>query len=394
MSETITVIGHRTHAITSAGLAASTATTGTRPRARILIGGVEQAGTRLVSGRIQTSNYGRGDTFSADLSVLPSSAPWFDPAPNAAGEVPDTDVQIQMCFLADGAAEGSGNWTTIFQGLLDTVGPYQPHRAALSISGRDYLSKLRDLAVVDAYLNHTAPETLTALIQAAGLTADVQMPVGLDGAFFQIEHKRLALIGNHRFSSAFDLARFLVNSAGCDMWSAGKTVMVRPRGSNSTTTTLTYVPPGGLTYAVCPVTDLTLQRDLLIGKGVVIQVSTRDVRQRATHTWFWSAKGASRTAPSSTNAVIYPYSPPGLSDDKAKAYAQARYLEVLAHARMVSVTMPGELALTPRQQIQLAGTGTSWDQTYGIDALDRSFSVGGFTQMLTLRNRLTETDDA
>ncbi|MCQ8279854.1 hypothetical protein NFI95_15525 [Acetobacteraceae bacterium KSS8] len=367
--------------------------TGTRPRGRILIGGVQQAGTSLKSFRCERSRYGRGDTFSADLALTAGGAIWYDPKEDQNGEIADIDVQIQMGFLADGAPEGSCAWTTVFQGIIDTLGPIEPHRAMASISGRDYLAKLRDLAVAEAYLNHTATEILQSLITAAGLTPDVQMPTGLDGAFYQIEHKRLALIGNHRFSSGFDLARFLVNAANCDMWAHGKTVRVRPRGSSTKSTTLTYVPPGALSYAKMPVTNLSLERDLLIGKGVVVQVSTRDVRQRATHTWYWSAKGASRTAPSTANAQVYAFSPPGLTDDAAKAYAQARYNEIVAHGRTVAITMPGDLSLGPRQSVQLVGTGTSWDQTYSIDALERSLSMeSGFTQTLTLRNRLTEAD--
>ena len=383
------------NAITAASLRTNTTTTGTTPRPRLLINGQEQVGTKLVSFRVTQSRYGRGDTFTADVALQPGAATWFDPPGDANGEVAAVDARIEMGFLADGAPEGSCQWQPLFAGVLD-IPTWQPARATVSIAGRDYLSKLRDLAVLDQWLNHTGPEILTLLIQAAGLTPDVQLPTaGIDGAFYQVEHKRLALIGSHRFSSAFDLARFLVNSASCDMWSVGKTVMVRPRDADTAVTTITYVPPGAQGgSAQFSGLDLTLERDLLIGRGVIVQVSSADRRQRKTHTWFISAKGAARTSPSSANAAFYAYSPPGLSDDQVKAFGQQRYAEILAHARKATIVMPGELNLTPRQQVRLIGTGSSYDTTYGIDQLDREWRLTvGFRQTLTCRTRVMPTDD-
>jgi hypothetical protein len=49
--------------------------------------------------------------------------------------------------------------------------------------------------------------------------------------------------------------------------------------------------------------------------------------------------------------------------------------------------MPGDLALAPRQQISLNGTGTTFDQTYWIDEITRHIDIHrGFTQRLRARN--------
>lgn len=49
--------------------------------------------------------------------------------------------------------------------------------------------------------------------------------------------------------------------------------------------------------------------------------------------------------------------------------------------------MPGELALTPRSVVMLAGRGTEFDQSYFVDSIERRLNVEtGFTQHLRCKN--------
>ncbi|MGI4748133.1 MAG: hypothetical protein ACRYFY_19125, partial [Janthinobacterium lividum] len=57
-----------------------------------------------------------------------------------------------------------------------------------------------------------------------------------------------------------------------------------------------------------------------------------------------------------------------------------------AHERVISGSMAGELDLTARHRLRLSGTGTSWDQIYTIDRIEREMSLGGgFVQHITAR---------
>ena len=47
--------------------------------------------------------------------------------------------------------------------------------------------------------------------------------------------------------------------------------------------------------------------------------------------------------------------------------------------------MPGELAISVRCRVLLAGTGTAWDRVYAVSEVNRQIDVRrGFTQRLVL----------
>ncbi len=53
---------------------------------------------------------------------------------------------------------------------------------------------------------------------------------------------------------------------------------------------------------------------------------------------------------------------------------------------MLTAEMPGELALWPRAQVQLFGTGTIFDTVFRIDEVERRLHARhGFTQCLRAR---------
>jgi hypothetical protein len=83
----------------------------------------------------------------------------------------------------------------------------------------------------------------------------------------------------------------------------------------------------------------------------------------------------------------YVYVVPNLTPDKALQLAQRRLGELTRHERMILAEMPGEVTLTPRTQVRLEGTGTSFDQTYWIDEIQRHLHVArGFSQIVRARN--------
>ncbi|CAH2606139.1 conserved protein of unknown function (plasmid) [Rhodovastum atsumiense] len=96
------------------------------------------------------------------------------------------------------------------------------------------------------------------------------------------------------------------------------------------------------------------------------------------------------TAPPAARAGVsrYTYMVPGLrSDDEAIRFAEAKLKELTEHERLISCRMPGDLVLAPRHMIQLEGTGSSFDQQYYVDKIERSVSPeGGFTQTVSAKN--------
>jgi hypothetical protein len=368
-----------------------------RPRLRFMVNGVAITGAK--SAEVTQTNYAQGSTWHATVAIdlsKPLQTPWWDPT---AVPVPDIDFIMQFGLLPAGAAEGALSWQNLIQGLVDEV-RFDPIRGLLDISGRDYLAKLLDTRITEAWLNKTSGEVLALLIQAAGLTADVQIIGSVTGQYYQIAHVRSALTASHRFNNAFDLARFLCNAEGCDMWADGKTIRVRKSLSDTSSPFLiTYQAPGAQAYATLAGIRLDLERNLLIAKGTVVRVLSWDSRQKKTVDKRWPATGSSGTT--GTNAAasggtLHTFKRPNLTADQATALAHQLYDQIVAHQRTVTYEMPGEFALTPRQPVRLSGTGTTWDGALRIDSITRSLDVeGGFRQSLTLRNRdVTEDENA
>jgi hypothetical protein len=84
------------------------------------------------------------------------------------------------------------------------------------------------------------------------------------------------------------------------------------------------------------------------------------------------------------------YIAPNLTPDVALKLAQQRLAELTQHERVIVAEMPGELSLTPGQQILLQGTGTAFDRIYSIDSIERRLDVAhGFAQQIRARNAST-----
>ena len=76
-----------------------------------------------------------------------------------------------------------------------------------------------------------------------------------------------------------------------------------------------------------------------------------------------------------------------MTSDQALKLAQQLLEELTRHERVIALTMPGELTITPRTLIGLQGTGTDFDQTYHVDESERSLGVnGGFVQRIRAKN--------
>ena len=335
------------------------------------------------------NNYARAGTFSAGFAYeLSQGAPtaWYDPPDPSAGSAVKVDFQIWPSYLADGqdphATRGT-NASPQFQGLVDKVS-FDPATGTLQVSGRDYSVLLLDYAVDDAFLNSPASEIVQKLAAAVGLQSSVTPTQGPSGRFFAISHTRHTTSKQSRFKNAWDLLSKLASYEQYDLWVDGTTLNFHPALSNTTIVNASIQMPGqgGHPYAVANFESVLLDRDLIIAKGVKVEISSWDSAQRAAHVGTWPRSPAA-------NAVVYsPTIAPNLSNAQVQALAITIYNDILAHLRTVTIAVPGDLTMQPRQSLQLMGTGTSWDRLYRIDNIEREMSFeSGFKQTVVARTR-------
>ncbi|GBQ46542.1 hypothetical protein [Komagataeibacter europaeus] len=383
MSETISVTAHRKQPIWRV------------PRARLLVNGAETTVTLLEEFTLTRTRYSRADTLDMTLALdrtqIATGGLWFDLAASSSGSaLPDIDITLQM---RDEARTGA-QWTTMFQGIVDHV-EWSTAETSVHIQCRDYLAKLLDMRVLSGWMNMTGADVVKAMIADAGLTPNVTMTDGMVGQFWQVEHKRKSASSHSRFQTAFDLASYLANMTGSDLYADGKTIVCAPypTADKSNTHTLDYSDTGPLNPIQMGASGLRFTRDYQIGKGVVVHVTAWDSRQRNRVEYYWSVEGGSTKKAESTGNV-HSFTLPGARLDLVQQYAQQKYNEIVAHERVISGQIPGRITLAPRQFMQITGTGTTWDGTLDVDAVSSRFSwSGGFTQQITLRNRDVTKDE-
>ena len=369
------------------------------PCCRVLANGVEQQGYAPTQISLLRTRYARCDTLdmtlAIDRSVVAPGSYWFDLASPAAGAtLADIPITLQMRDQESDGAE----WVTMFQGILDHVS-FTPGSTSVAILCRDYLAKLMDLRVQDAWLNRTGTELLTAVITAAGLTANVTLSAGYEGQYWQLEHKRHSTAAQHRFQTAFDLARYVANGSGCDLYADGQTIVCAPYPSASDSSSvihnLTYSDAGDDTPIQTAAMSFQMERDYQIAKGVEVHCISWDSKQRIKAEVYFSAGGASKSRALS-NGMLHSFRFPGLKQDMLQAKAQMLYRQIVAHERDISLTIPGCLKLAPRHFMKISGTGTTWDGTIDVDAVQTNFDPSGsFVQQVTLRTRdTTDNEDS
>jgi hypothetical protein len=164
----------------------------------------------------------------------------------------------------------------------------------------------------------------------------------------------------------------LASLEGFDVWVDGTTLHFHPRQDAAPATPLRPEHT----------TALRLDRALTLARDIEVVVKSWNARQQQSFIRRARRTGGGGREPQRHILVV-----PNLTPDDALKLAQRKLEDLTRHERVITAQMPGTLSHSPRQRIQLTGTGTDFDQDYYIDEIDRSLSTTtGFTQTLRARN--------
>ncbi len=289
-----------------------------------------------------------------------------DPATAAGLLAAGTVLDIQ---LASGGAPVS-----ILQGEADTLS-IDVINQTLEIDGRDLTARLLDARTQETFSNQTASEIARTLAARHALAADVTATTTLAGRYYEDEHDRITLGQFARATTEWDLLTFLAAREGFDVYVSGQTLTFAPPAATAAALTLT---PGQCI-------SLQLDRALTLARDIEVTVKSWNTRQQAAYTQ--TARSPARGGKSGGSPQRIVVVRPNLAPDDARQLAQRILADLSAHERVVHAELPGELTLSPRSRIRLAGTGTDFDQLYVVAELDRQFHAEhGFTERLRLKN--------
>lgn len=326
------------------------------------------ANGHVVSGalaaEVVSNNYYAADSFNVSIALAAASGLetsfWSD----------ESEIAIEIQFSIDNGM----SYTSLLYGTVDSVS-VDPVIGLVSITGRDLTASLIAARTQETFANRTSSEIATLLASRHSLNPQVARTTTPVGRYYQSEHDSLTLNQFTRATTEWDLLVFLARQENFDVFVQGHELYFQP------STTLNNVT---LSIRPTDVTGLRLGRSLLLAQDIEVVVKSWNSRQNLA-----CIQRATTTASGSTAFVppqSYVYVKPNLTPQDASKFANQRLAELTRHARTVEIRMPGELTLTPRGIIALEGTGTSFDQTYYVDAIERRLDGRGFIQRVRGRS--------
>lgn len=335
------------------------------PRLRIFANGQILEGAYEVE--VTSNNYYSADCFSTvialGLDTWANSAFWS----SEVGII--VDVQMSL--------DGGNSFTSLLQGTVDTAS-IDPIEGVVKIGGRDFTAALIEARTQEAFSNRTSSEIATILAERHNLVPCVvatNIPVG---RFYQSDHESLTLDRFSRATTEWDLLVYLARQEKYDAFLTGRNLYFQP---------VVQTPIVAPILRPTDMVELKLERALTLARDIRVTVQSWNSLQQTTFTECISSSINRGSNGSTSQPCQYVVIRPNLTPDRALAIAQQQLSELSRHERTIEFSMPGELALTPRNMIQLDGTGTDFDQAYYIDSIERTLcSRTGFLQRIRASN--------
>ncbi len=319
------------------------------PQVRATLSGINLTG--LISAEIDSNNHFAADRFRVKFVASAVQQELL--------HIPGGELEIEV-----GLEDRS---LSCLVGIINSV-TSDPVQGVIDIEGRDLSAQMIETQINETFANRTASEvaTLFGSRHGMGVLADpTSTPIG---RYYQSEHDRMNLGQFAKATSEWDLLASLAVREGFDLFMTGRL--------------LRFGRPVTTGAAAVRLEDcISLQLGHCVGLARPIHVMVKS----------WN----SGTGAMVTGEVLSPgigpvwerrVTRPNLTSADAQSQAQRIADDLKRHEWTASLTMPGELTLTSRSVVFLAGTNTQWDRVYGVSQISRRLDVKrGFTQSLSLQ---------
>jgi phage protein D len=360
------------------------------PRLQVLVNGVA---IPALSAEVNSNNYYHADSFkfsvvTSDPRVINAGrGARFWGADTSGGSSSPVMVNIQV----DAGASQQPNWVSLITGRVDNV-DFDPVLNIVELDGRDNTALFIEARTFETYPNQTSSQVVTALAQAQGLTANVQATTTLIDRYYQTDHTKTALGNFARATTQWDLIVFLAEREGFNAWVSGNTLNFQPEAPPTQSPFMVTVDPNSNPWVSTNVETIKCKRSLNLARDIQVTVLTWNSRQKksfkvtAKATGTKSASAGSSGTAAQSQTQNYVFTRPNLTHAQAQNWANQKLAQISQHERVVIVTMAGETNLTPRQGLQVQGTGTNWDIAYYISEISRTIDVEGFHETVQAKN--------
>ncbi len=325
------------------------------PRLQVKVDGQPVAGA--IDATVTSTNYFSADCFQVTL------AGEADPIHSYAYWSSARRPRIEVLMSVDAGA----TYTSLLIGQVDNLS-IDPVNKLICLDGRDLSAGMVDSCVQQAFVNQSGSAIVALLALRHGLDIEVMPTPGMVGRLYGAGYDEVALGQYSRGLTEWDVVVRLAQQANYDAYVQGSTFYFQPVSFRSKTA----VP-----LTSDDVVSVRLERALCIPENVTIGLASWNSQTRDSYATAWETSG-----PSGQYFVSQPNLPSGMINQLVIQYNA----ELERHRCAIEIAMPGDLRIWPRGRLAFSGTGTSFDRTYDIECVRRSYSpMSGFRQHVRAR---------
>jgi phage protein D len=239
-----------------------------------------------------------------------------------------------------------------------------------SISARNNDKKAIESRSDTQYPNHTSRQVVSEIAAKHGW--QVQFDAGADTSSVAGKIHHIDQVVQPNGKSDWHLVQRLAEEEGVDAWLSGDTLYFKNADDDKDPLyVVRYQAPTPLSMARGDFMDLTVKKELGAGKTVTAKV----------HSWHSKQKkqvDSSSTVSGDGNEAVHEEHVPNLTQQQADKRAKKNAKKLARHENGISLSMVGDLTISPQMRLKLVGAGTV-DSTYYIDSV--AFSVGDGLRM-------------
>jgi phage protein D len=307
----------------------------------------------LVDASISSDSFMGADRYRLSFSLAVSGADIW------AGNAIDLAISLGL----------DGSWAQVIAGPVDRV-EFDLGAGLVCVEGRDRTALFIEARIQETFENQTASEIAATLALRRGLLANVTPTTSLIGRDFGGGHAQTAFDQYCGATTEWDLLASLADGEGFDVWVDGET--------------LNFAPPqlGQAVLALTPedCTACRMERVLTLCGDLQVSVKSWDCRAET------SVSQVAGSVAEGSAGRTYVLIRPNLTAAAAASLASRTLAQMTQSARVITLDIPGELMIRPRQTLAFSATGTDFDGSYVVVNVERRISFDhGFTQTVQAR---------
>jgi hypothetical protein len=283
---------------------------------------------------------------------------------------------VSSALIEIGAVSSPGSdacYQTLITGNADTI-EIDLIRRTVGVEGRDLSSRLVDSYRQQDFVNQTASEIAATIAVSQGLIPVVSPTVGIIGRYYGDGFTRLSLGQFSRSQSDWDLIVQLARENDFDTFVQGSSFYFQPTNGFS-----------GSPIPVAPqdVQRMRIHRNLGVSAGIAAQVQSWNSQDMMAYHGASYGDGLNNEVGQERINQRFLFLGRNFTPTQASEYASRCLSELSRLANVLTFEMPWDMAFAPRATLLLLNSGTAFDATFKIEAVERVFSsTTGSTQLV------------